>query len=133
MGVTGSIAAYKACDIVSGLRKKGVDVHVILTKAGAEIITPLTLETLSNNPVVVDMFNRENPWEVEHISLAKLADRSRNGELYRQNGFGHSGRYADHHRDGHQSSCYHSSRYEFQYVPQHRHTEKHDYPKRARL
>ena len=40
MGVTGSIAAYKACDIVSGLRKKGVDVHVILTKAGAEIITP---------------------------------------------------------------------------------------------
>lgn len=74
MGVTGSIAAYKACDIVSGLRKKGVDVHVILTKAGAEIITPLTLETLSNNPVVVDMFNRENPWEVEHISLAKLAD-----------------------------------------------------------
>ena len=58
MGVTGSIAAYKACDIVSGLRKKCVDVHVILTKAGAEIITPLTLETLSNNPVVVDMFNR---------------------------------------------------------------------------
>ena len=74
MGVTGSIAAYKACDIVSGLRKKGVDVHVILTKAGAEIITPLALETMSNNPVITDMFNRENPWEVEHISLAKLAD-----------------------------------------------------------
>lgn len=74
MGVTGSIAAYKACDIISGLRKKGVDVHVILTGAGAEIITPLTLETLSGNPVITDMFSRENPWEVEHISLAKLAD-----------------------------------------------------------
>ena len=74
LGVTGSIAAYKACDIVSRLRKQGVDVHVILTRAGAEIITPLALETMSANPVVVDMFHRENPWEVEHISLAKWAD-----------------------------------------------------------
>lgn len=74
LGVTGSIAAYKACDIVSRLRKQGVDVHVILTRAGAEIITPLALETMSANPVVVDMFHRENPWEVEHISLAKRAD-----------------------------------------------------------
>ncbi len=74
LGVTGSIAAYKACDIVSRLRKQGVDVHVILTCAGAEIITPLALETMSANPVVVDMFHRENPWEVEHISLAKRAD-----------------------------------------------------------
>ena len=74
LGVTGSIAAYKACDIVSRLRKQGVDVHVILTRAGAEIVTPLALETMSANPVVVDMFHRENPWEVEHISLAKRAD-----------------------------------------------------------
>ena len=74
LGVTGSIAAYKACDIVSRLRKQGVDVHVILTRAGAEIITPIALETMSANPVVVDMFHRENPWEVEHISLAKRAD-----------------------------------------------------------
>ena len=74
LGVTGSIAAYKACDIVSRLRKQGVDVHVILTRAGAEIITPLALETMSANPVVVDMFHRENPWAVEHISLAKRAD-----------------------------------------------------------
>ncbi len=74
LGVTGSIAAYKACDVVSRLRRKGVDVRVILTRAGAEIITPLALETMSANPVVVDMFNRENPWEVEHISLAKRAD-----------------------------------------------------------
>lgn len=74
MGVTGSIAAYKACDIVSGLRKKGVDVRVILTRAGSEIITPLALETISANPVVADMFDRRASWEVEHISLAKMAD-----------------------------------------------------------
>ncbi|MBQ9832647.1 MAG: bifunctional phosphopantothenoylcysteine decarboxylase/phosphopantothenate--cysteine ligase CoaBC [Clostridia bacterium] len=74
MGITGSIAAYKACDIVSSLKKSGVDVHVILTAAGEKFITPLTLETLSGNPVITDMFNRETPWEVEHISLAKKAD-----------------------------------------------------------
>ena len=74
LGVTGSIAAYKACDVVSRLRKQNVDVHVILTRAGAEIITPLALETMSANPVVVDMFHRETPWEVEHIALAKRAD-----------------------------------------------------------
>lgn len=50
LGVTGSIAAYKACDIVSRLRKQDVDVRVILTRAGAEIITPLALETISANP-----------------------------------------------------------------------------------
>lgn len=74
LGITGSIAAFKACDIVSGLRKRGVDVYCILTKAGAEFITALSLESLSNHPVVTDMFNRESPWEVEHIALAKRAD-----------------------------------------------------------
>lgn len=74
MGVTGSIAAYKACDIISALRKSGVDVHVILTHAGAEIITPLALETISGNRVVKDMFDSDRHFEVEHISLAKLAD-----------------------------------------------------------
>lgn len=74
MGVTGSIAAYKACDIISALRKSGVDVRVILTHAGAEIITPLTLETISGNRVVKDMFDSDRHFEVEHISLAKLAD-----------------------------------------------------------
>ncbi len=74
LGITGSIAAYKACEIVSRLKKQAVDVHVILTRAGAEFITPLTLETLSGNPVSCDMFNRSTPWEVEHIALAKRAD-----------------------------------------------------------
>jgi len=74
LGVTGSIAAYRACDIVSGLVKQGIDVRVILTRAGAEIIRPLALETLSGNPVVWDMFDRRASWEVEHITLAKSAD-----------------------------------------------------------
>ena len=74
LGITGSIAAYKAAEIVSRFVKNGVDVRVILTKAGAEFITPLTLETLSHAPVTVDMFHRESPWEVEHIALAKRAD-----------------------------------------------------------
>lgn len=74
LGVTGSVAAYKACDIISRLKKHNVDVHVILTKAGTEFITPLALESLSHAPVVTDMFSRETPWEIEHIALAKRAD-----------------------------------------------------------
>ena len=72
--VTGGIAAYKAADIISKLRKKGADVFVIMTKSATEFITPLTLEVLSGNRVVVDMFSRDFTWEVEHISLAKRAD-----------------------------------------------------------
>lgn len=74
MGITGGIAAYKSPDIISRLRKAGFNVWVILTKNGAEFVTPLALETMSGNPVVVDMFDRDTPWEVEHISLAKRAD-----------------------------------------------------------
>ncbi len=74
LGVTGSIAAYKAADIVSRLKKKGYEVRVILTKSGAHFITPLTLETLSKSAVYVDQFSRETPYDVTHISLAKDAD-----------------------------------------------------------
>ncbi len=74
LGVTGSIAAYKAAEIVSGLTKAGHSVDVILTKGGAEFITPLTLQTLSKNRVFTDMFQLDYPREVEHISLAKKAD-----------------------------------------------------------
>lgn len=74
LGVTGSIAAYKAAELVSALKKENIDVRVILTEAGAEFITPLTLETLSKAPVAMDQFTRERPHEVEHIALAKLAD-----------------------------------------------------------
>ena len=74
LGVTGSIAAYKAADIISGLMKLSLNVRVILTEGGAQFVTPLTLETLSHAPVYTDQFSREAPYEVEHIALAKLAD-----------------------------------------------------------
>ncbi|MDD6050196.1 MAG: bifunctional phosphopantothenoylcysteine decarboxylase/phosphopantothenate--cysteine ligase CoaBC [Clostridiales bacterium] len=74
LGVTGGIAAYKACEVVSRLRKMGADVHVVMTKSATEFVQPLTFETLSNHPVVTDTFARPATWEVEHIALAKRAD-----------------------------------------------------------
>ncbi len=74
LGVTGSIAAYKACDIINILRRSGFNVTVIMTKEAREFISPLTLQTLSNNKVYCDMF--ELPMELEplHTSLADKAD-----------------------------------------------------------
>ena len=74
LGVTGGIAAYKACDLASRLRKKGALVHVIMTEHACEFVRPLTFETLTNEPVTTDMFHRDRPWDVEHVSLAKQAD-----------------------------------------------------------
>jgi phosphopantothenoylcysteine decarboxylase / phosphopantothenate---cysteine ligase len=74
LGITGGIAAYKAADIVSSLKKLQINVEVIMTKAATEFITPLTLQSLSQNKVTVDMFARSENWEIEHISLAKKAD-----------------------------------------------------------
>ena len=74
MGVTGSIAAYKAADIISRLKKLGHEVDVILTESGSRIITPITLQTLSKNKVYMDMFEEITPKEVKHISLAEKAD-----------------------------------------------------------
>ena len=74
LGVTGGIAAYKACEVVSRLRKMGAEVYVIMTKNAAEFVQPLTFETLSNHLVVTDTFARPETWEVEHIALAKRAD-----------------------------------------------------------
>ena len=74
VGVTGGIACYKACDVVSRLRKQGANVFVIMTKNATEFVTPMTFETLCNNPAMVDTFQRPLTWEVEHIALAKRAD-----------------------------------------------------------
>ena len=74
LGVTGGIAAYKACELTSRLRKAGAQVYVIMTKNACEFVAPLTFETLSNHPVVTDTFKRPDTWEVEHIALAKRAD-----------------------------------------------------------
>lgn len=74
MGVTGGIAAYKACEVVSRLKKLGADVDVIMTENAAKLVAPLTFETLSARPVSVDTFARAASWDVRHISLAQKAD-----------------------------------------------------------
>ncbi|MGI6113505.1 MAG: bifunctional phosphopantothenoylcysteine decarboxylase/phosphopantothenate--cysteine ligase CoaBC [Mahellales bacterium] len=74
VGITGGIAAYKAADIVSRLKKLGACVHVIMTQNATRFITPLTLQTLSQNRVVVDMFDQPDHWEIDHISIAQKAD-----------------------------------------------------------
>jgi phosphopantothenoylcysteine decarboxylase/phosphopantothenate--cysteine ligase len=73
LGITGSIAAYKGAELARRLMDLGADVHATLTRAGAEFITPLTLRTLTGNPVTVDMFDEPEEWEVKHVSLAERA------------------------------------------------------------
>lgn len=74
IGVTGGIAAYKALDVISTLRKKNIDIHVIMTDSATKFVTPLSFQSLSQNLVVTDMFAEPRAWEIQHISLAKKAD-----------------------------------------------------------
>ena len=74
LGVTGSIAAYKAVDIASFLTKQGCDVHVVLTTDAQRFITPLPFKTLSRHPVVLDLYDEEEGWKPTHIELADQAD-----------------------------------------------------------
>ena len=74
IGVSGGIAVYKVCDVVSRLKKLNANVHVIMTKGACEFVAPLTFQTMSQNYVVSDMFQDPKTWDVEHISLAKKAD-----------------------------------------------------------
>lgn len=74
LGITGSIAAYKALDLIRRLREEGVDVHVIMTKSALQFITPLSVQTLSQNPVAIDMFSLREEADIGHIKLARLAD-----------------------------------------------------------
>ena len=74
IGITGGIACYKACEVISYLVREGANVDVIMTRNATEFITSLTLETLSKNKVTVDMFEKKEHIEVEHISLARKAD-----------------------------------------------------------
>ena len=74
LGVTGSIAAYKAANLTSLLKKRGCDVHVIMTKNATNFINPITFETLTEHKCLIDTFDRNFQYNVEHISLAKKAD-----------------------------------------------------------
>lgn len=74
LGVTGSIAAYKAVELVSRLIKLGASVNVIMTENATQLVSPLTFQTISRNPVMVDMFAEVDEWQPGHISLADKAD-----------------------------------------------------------
>jgi len=74
LGVSGGIAAYKAAQLASDLGKTGADVHVIMTRNATEFVSPMTFETLVNNRVAVDTFDRGFEYNVEHVALAKKAD-----------------------------------------------------------
>lgn len=74
LGVTGGIAAYKSAEIISRLKKENINVDVIMTKNAQQFITPLTLQSISYNKVVTDMFEILDNVDIEHISLAKKAD-----------------------------------------------------------
>ena len=74
LGVTGGIAAYKMADVASSLVKLGANVHVIMTKNATNFINPITFETLTSHKCIIDTFDRNFDFKVEHISLAKAAD-----------------------------------------------------------
>lgn len=74
LGVTGSIAAYKACELVRLFVKNGDEVTVVMTDAATKFVSPLSFQTLSRNPVFVDQFAPPVSWKPEHISLAEAAD-----------------------------------------------------------
>lgn len=74
LGVTGSIAAYKAADLASRLVKRGHAVHVVMTRDAQEFITPLTLQVLSRRPVTADLYDERQSWHPGHIELADAAD-----------------------------------------------------------
>jgi phosphopantothenoylcysteine synthetase/decarboxylase len=74
LGVTGSIAAHKAVDLCGLLTKAGVDVHVVMTEAAQEFISPLPFKTLSKNPVIASLYDEEEDWCPTHIQLANRAD-----------------------------------------------------------
>jgi phosphopantothenoylcysteine decarboxylase len=73
LGVTGSIAAYKAAELTSQLAKQGCDVHVVMTADALQFITPLAFKTLSRHPVITNLYDEEEGWKPAHIQLADEA------------------------------------------------------------
>ena len=74
LGVTGSIAAYKIAYLASALKKQQADVHVLMTRNATNFINPITFESLTGNKCLVDTFDRNFQFQVEHVSIAKKAD-----------------------------------------------------------
>jgi phosphopantothenoylcysteine decarboxylase/phosphopantothenate--cysteine ligase len=74
LGVTASIAIYKACEIVRRLRKEGFEVCVVMTSEAGELVRPALFQSLSENRVYSGLFSQPESWEIEHISLAEKAD-----------------------------------------------------------
>ena len=74
LAVSGSISAYKAADLANQLTKAGYDVHVLMTQAASQFITPLTLQVLSKNTVHLDVMEESDPKAINHIELAKTCD-----------------------------------------------------------
>src|SRR4030066_1495849 len=74
LGITGGIAAYKAAELTRALIKEGAQVKVIMTKSATEFITPLTMQTLSQNQVYIDMYVPTHKYDIAHIALADFAD-----------------------------------------------------------
>ena len=74
VGVCGGIAAYKVVDVVSRLKKQGAEVETIMTENAAKFVTPLTFQSISHRPVITDMFEEPEYWDIQHIALAKKAD-----------------------------------------------------------
>ncbi len=71
LGIGGGIAAYKACEIVRGLDKAGLEVQVLMTESATEFVTPLTLQTLSRHRVLVGTFDRDEEQTIRHIELTR--------------------------------------------------------------
>jgi phosphopantothenoylcysteine decarboxylase len=74
LGITGSIAAYKAAELTSQLRKKGAEVFPVMTAGAQKFITPLTLQALARQPVATDLWSEGNGWQPGHVELADKAD-----------------------------------------------------------
>lgn len=74
LGVTGSIAAYKAALLARQLMEQGGRVYVIMTYSATKFVTPLTFQALTGNPVLVDMFDPQTPWQIDHVYLGTKAD-----------------------------------------------------------
>lgn len=74
LGISGSIAAYKAADLASQLVKAGHEIHAVMSRSACEFITPLTLQTLTRHPVLISLDDEKDSWKPGHIDLADSAD-----------------------------------------------------------